>query len=65
MADLTMGLTQQLTAARAERVENALGIAALKKSINVQQQIATDLIKEMGKSAYQAAGIGQNLDARV
>ena len=60
-----MGLAQTLTSANADRIQNSVGIKTLKMAMDAQKTVAGDLLKELGQVAYQAAGIGQNVDIRV
>jgi len=65
MADFSMGLAQSLTSASSNRVQSDIGIKTLKMAMNAQKDMASQMIEELGKSAYQAAGIGQNVDISV
>jgi hypothetical protein len=65
MANFSMGLAQALTSASADRVQSKVGIKTLKMAMDTQKNIASQMLEELGKSAYQAAGIGQTVDIRA
>ena len=65
MPDLTMGLAKVATSLKADQLQQTLGIKTLKKALDTRNQVAGQLLEELGRAAYAAIGKGQNVDMTV